>query len=827
MIGIWGYGQAQMLRFLLSYKTFMKNGFLAVVVIAVLITTYLLVPKNIFAWSEGLSAPTQVGSSGDTNKVKITVYAKDFDTGNPITANFGWLCSEHPNTQVCPTVQNCPANCCNKQDSSVTSSYIVESCHHQALLVVTKSGYSSYSYTFNHEWSCPWAGTNGLAYDYSLYMKSNPPPATTNPSNLHIQENACYTTGTNGTPQVIFSWTPSSAGGTHIVEVNTSNNFTGARLRKDRGTNTSFTWDSAHPMDYAGFGAPANTPQNSTTYYWAVYADANGRYGYGGSFTTENCVSGGGGHGVTWGTLSVKVFYDSDGDGYWDSGEPNILTSSAPGTLVRRDSTSGPLLPFLDPSWLWYEEDLTAGRYTVYFKPDPNWVVTNYSDRFYGDTRFYGDNYNPTSNGYYYTESILITASETSQVYLGIVPKPALPDLIPQGLIVSGALQTGAPITFSGTIRNQGDGNAVASHASFTVDAAPLISTPAVLPLGPGDGQDVNTVSSPWTATLGTHTVTLCADSNNEVLNESKKGNNCITSPPFTISVPPEQWLKTEKGDVGVKGAINMAFHPLAQYNQNNVDYLALAENTINFTVFTSVKNWLIPNYPNITTPSLSIQPSSASSYKSLKDDYNKKNKIIPITRQQADDPTADIKWGFWPSIEAPASSGGIREGGVGEYVGDAAINDYVTDRRDWTGKPAVIFIDGNLQVWTNIYSGNDTGLIFIVSGDIEFCDGVCVWETDGIFITYGKFYTSNESYDSSYCAPSPNVNETKTLIIKGAVYSMNNHINSTCFTRNIGKAAGINNTTPAEKIIYEPKYLVLFRGLVGNTVTSFQETSP
>jgi|GEM_PF-5421632 len=406
---------------------------------------------------------------------------------------------------------------------------------------------------------------------------------------------------------------------------------------------------------------------------------------------------------------------------------------------------------------------------------------------------------------------------------IGTVTTVLWADLIPQylDLSVQGTVMVGNSVNFSGYVKNQGTGNAILSNARFElvnndsgVDSYfNPISVPALDPDSPK--YYVDTVSSPWTATLEQHyTIWLCANYNHAAL-ESVYANNCI-SKNFDVVGPPEQWLKTEKGDVGVKGAINMSFHP---DGQDNAEYLVLAEKTINYIsgnpAFTSTKKWLVQNYPSITNPSLSIYPSAASSFASLSSLYSKKVTVTIST--VGDEETAWFN--IWQALLA---------GGIGKYKGNVLINNY-EGGFVWTGGPAVIFIDGDLTINNSVYMKDDTtGLIFVVSGKITVTSSATnpIPNLEGVFISYGKFNTSSYS-DKCLTDPTALPSFRNALTIKGAVYSLSKDPNTTCFTRNIGKAADINQTPPAERIIYDPKYLVLFRGLLGNIVTNEQEISP
>lgn len=124
----------------------------------------------------------------------------------------------------------------------------------------------------------------------------------------------------------------------------------------------------------------------------------------------------------------------------------------------------------------------------------------------------------------------------------------------------------------------------------------------------------------------------------------------------------------------------------------------------------------------------------------------------------------------------------------------------------------AVIFVEGNLNIPQNItYGGPNTGLVFIVKGDINiFRDFTRV---DAILISQGTICTA---FDGTSC---PNSNITVSqLIINGSLISL---------------AAGkpikfrralTDNSLPAEKIVYQPKYLVILRSLLADTYQKWSE---
>lgn len=92
--------------------------------------------------------------------------------------------------------------------------------------------------------------------------------------------------------------------------------------------------------------------------------------------------------------------------------------------------------------------------------------------------------------------------------------------------------QAGQSFSFPGIISNIGSGSADASNADFKLDGVALGLPAAVSSLAPG--ASLNIASSNWVAAGGSHTLELCADSQNSI-SEIFETNNCVTK---TFSVP-------------------------------------------------------------------------------------------------------------------------------------------------------------------------------------------------------------------------------------------------------------------------------------------------
>ena len=119
------------------------------------------------------------------------------------------------------------------------------------------------------------------------------------------------------------------------------------------------------------------------------------------------------------------------------------------------------------------------------------------------------------------------------------------PDLITQNLTRAGTLTVGSTLTFTGSVRNAGTGNApFGSTARFCIDnpsclttSTGQIGTDSTAALAAGAASP--TFSHTWVATLGSHTLYMCADVGATVA-ELNETNNCTSLASFNvIQAPP------------------------------------------------------------------------------------------------------------------------------------------------------------------------------------------------------------------------------------------------------------------------------------------------
>lgn len=284
-----------------------------------------------------------------------------------------------------------------------------------------------------------------------------------------------------------------------------------------------------------------------------------------------------------------------------------------------------------------------------------------------------------------------------------------------------------------------------------------------------------------------------------------------VEIPQYQIYVtnPARPWLQTKYGDVGVVGTngnidvdrnlSSPQAKDLSGNQQYNNDYLVILKGAIINEPFTAAKSWLVPGYTSLSLPPFT--PPPASMYQALWNKYSKRCTPNPPGGQAPGDVAA-----------AAASCSIIR------YTGDLTISDDAWALSGYSGSPAIVFVEGNLTIYQSVVVGPDTGLIFVVKGNISLHEdyineGELVGRLDGIYITDNEFNSRGTVGD---CSLGDNDNK---LVVNGAVYAFGR----ACFTR----ALPNNLNDPAELINFEPKYLWLFRDIIGNSKVVYREIVP
>ncbi len=135
-----------------------------------------------------------------------------------------------------------------------------------------------------------------------------------------------------------------------------------------------------------------------------------------------------------------------------------------------------------------------------------------------------------------------------------------------------------------------------------------------------------------------------------------------------------------------------------------------------------------------------------------------------------------------------------------------------------------LVFVDGNLNFTGNYcYRGDGStdcsssippspliGVVFVVSKDVIIAPEVT--RIDAVIISYGKIFTAG-----ALCSQLTPVLSSQ-LIINGSLISLDQN-NKIEFCRTLS-----DNSLPAEKIVQQPKYLVILRHLMSDTYQKWSE---
>lgn len=255
------------------------------------------------------------------------------------------------------------------------------------------------------------------------------------------------------------------------------------------------------------------------------------------------------------GSLRVSVFKDLNSNGIQDAGEEDVQISEAPGTVVRRGSTSGPLMPLISGAYLRYGENLYDGNYQVYFDPDTTLTLTRYSYTAPNGSVYTSAAYASPGGGWFNTILVNIDNDKITRVKLG-VQVSNLPDLtITSGYPSHPATFTvGVTATIAGKVHNSGAvATTVAIRTRFCVNNSNCYTnTTGVLGTEPGPGvgvlaagADSITVTRPWTpAATGTYTIYFCADvipvppPGNVLETNDTAASNCANTGPLVVTGP-------------------------------------------------------------------------------------------------------------------------------------------------------------------------------------------------------------------------------------------------------------------------------------------------
>ena len=320
------------------------------------------------------------------------------------------------------------------------------------------------------------------------------------------------------------------------------------------------------------------------------------------------------------------------------------------------------------------------------------------------------------------------------------------------------------------------------SGVTYTFTSNPVTNPPNTVTV-PSNGSvlSVMTADASLTAALGTHIVRITGTSG--ALSDDTTVLLDVSAATF------KPWIQiTNGGGVIVQNNINVVAEPPTG---DNLQYSALIGQRIANAPFTSAKEWLVQDYGSTDVyPPAGSEPTPI--YTSLSQKYPVNCSGLTTIVSLAEIPAA---------------------GGVCKTTGDLAVSE-----SSYPNGPAVVIVPGNLTINASIgneFIADGTGIIFIVSGNITIASHMT--RVDGVFINDGVF-------NSGTTGASPS-NDQPLLVNGGVVGAFGDVSGALEFRRDLGSSN--NETTPSEVFHYEPKYLWLFRDLIGDSKLIFRETAP
>lgn len=166
----------------------------------------------------------------------------------------------------------------------------------------------------------------------------------------------------------------------------------------------------------------------------------------------------------------------------------------------------------------------------------------------------------------------------------------------------------------------------------------------------------------------------------------------------------------------------------------------------------------------------------------------------------------------------------GISQDSVYYYPGERRVIETPSGSGNYTpsGGPrvAVFFIDGSLQIDRDIVypsPGDDRGgLVFIVQGKIDINKDVK--RIDAVLVSAGTICTAYVESGGARGCPQKSSLAVQQLIVNGSLISLD-PTKSIVFARSFA-----DNRQPAEKIVWQAKYLVILKDMLSTEITHWSE---
>lgn len=183
----------------------------------------------------------------------------------------------------------------------------------------------------------------------------------------------------------------------------------------------------------------------------------------------------------------------------------------------------------------------------------------------------------------------------------------------------------------------------------------------------------------------------------------------------------------------------------------------------------------------------------------------------------------ADLKSLYFDKSKSTAKldySGNMGEAGLSFYLNGSPPKNLIhitgflsTNNNIGGSQTAVVFVDGDLYFSSPMtqftYGNGNSGIVFVVGGNVYIDPSVK--RIDAVIISTGRIYTAGAGCSTS------TVSVQDALTINGSLISLDPGLIIFCRTL-------ADNSQPAEKIIQQPKYLVILRNLYADTLQKWSE---
>ena len=258
------------------------------------------------------------------------------------------------------------------------------------------------------------------------------------------------------------------------------------------------------------------------------------------------------------------------------------------------------------------------------------------------------------------------------------------------------------------------------------------------------------------------------------------------------IVIGPYPWFQTTGGDVGSCGRINPRIPPPV-VGAFSADYLVIQNHLSPISNFTSAVGWRIWDYKPLSIRPLDCSVAG-SMYDALFEQYNvdTSNTINNLNSIPVTGGNRVFVFAGSPTLAIPAGG------------------------ENFNKDPAIVFVPGHMNINGNVVVGANTGIIFVVKNYVDI--NPTVSQADGVYIVDGDYTVQS----------SGNPANERQLVVHGAVIGgFQEGLGTGEFDLGRDFRSIANRTIPTEIFNFEPKYLWLFRDIIGDKKTIWKEVAP